>query len=50
MQERTVVKSLVGLLAIAVVVATASTDLIYIAVGVVFFVGCIAYAEWCEKL
>jgi hypothetical protein len=50
MQERTIVKSVVGVLCAAVVVATRNTDVIYVAVGVLFFVVCIAYAEWCERL
>jgi hypothetical protein len=50
MKERTLVKSAVGLLAVVVVMATGNTDIIYVAVGVLFFIVCIAYAEWCERL
>jgi hypothetical protein len=50
MNERTVVKSIVGLLVLVVVLATRNTDLIYIGVAGLFFALCIAYAEWCERL
>ncbi len=50
MNERTVIKSIVGLLVLAVVLATRNTDLIYIGAGALFFGICIAYAEWCERL
>ena len=50
MKEKTIVTSVVALLAIAVVLAMGNTDAIYIAVSVLFFVICIAYAEWCERL
>jgi hypothetical protein len=50
MKERTVIKSIVGLLAAVVIVATGNTDLIYIGASVLFFAICIAYAEWCERL
>ncbi len=50
MKERTVVKSVVALLAACLVFATMNTDAIYVAAAVLFFVICIAYAEWCERL
>ncbi len=50
MQERTIVKSVVGVLIAAAVLFTGNTDIIYVAVGVLFFVISIAYAEWCERL
>jgi hypothetical protein len=50
MNERTIVKSVVGVLIAAVVLLTKNTDVIYVGVGVLFFAICIAYAEWCERL
>jgi hypothetical protein len=50
MKERTVIKSIVGLLAAVVIVATGNTDLIYVGASVLFFGVCIAYAVWCERL
>ena len=50
MNERTIIKCVVALLAAVVVLATGNTDLIYIGASVLFFVICIAYAEWCERL
>jgi hypothetical protein len=50
MKERAVVGAVVALLVMGVIVATFSTDLIYIAAAVFFFALCIAYAEWCERL
>jgi len=50
MKERTIVTSVVALLVAAVVAATRNTDVIFVAVGALFFVVCIAYAEWCERL
>ena len=50
MNERTLVKSIVGLLAAAAVLITGNTDVIYVAVSVALFAIGIAYAEGCEKL
>jgi hypothetical protein len=50
MNERTVIKSVVALLVIAGALATGSTDIIYVAATFLFFVICVAYAEWCERL
>ena len=50
MKERTIIKSIVGVLIIAFALATRNTDVIYVAVSVFFFIICIAYAEWCERL
>jgi hypothetical protein len=50
MKERTVIKSLVGLLVAIALLATRNTDLIYVGASVLFFAICIAYAEWCERL
>jgi hypothetical protein len=51
MKERNVVISVVLLLAsVGLVAITRSTDVIYVAVTLVFFGLCIAYAEWCERL
>ncbi len=45
MKERILVKSIVGLLIVAVILVSGNTDLIYVAVGALFFVICIAYAN-----
>jgi hypothetical protein len=50
MNERTVIKSVVGLLAAVLILAAGNTDLIYVGASVLFFVICIAYAAWCERL
>jgi hypothetical protein len=50
MKERTIVLSLVSLMAGAGILATGNTDLIYISAALLFFVICIAYAAWCEHL
>ena len=50
MKERTIVGTLVAVLAIIAILATENTDLIYITASVLFFVLCIAYAAWCERL
>ena len=50
MKERTLVKSIVGLLAAVLVLASGNTDLIYAGSSVIFFGICVAYAEWCERL
>jgi len=50
MKERTIITSIVGLLAAAIIIATGNTDLIYVGAAVLFFVICIAYAAWCERL
>jgi hypothetical protein len=50
MNERTIVKSVVALLAAAAVLASGNTDLIYPLLSVLFFGLCVAYAEWCERL
>jgi hypothetical protein len=50
MKERTVIKSIVALLAAVVVVGLGNTDLIYIGASLVFFGICVAYAAWCERL
>ncbi len=50
MKERTIVKSVVGLLIVTAVLFTGNTDITYVAVGALFFGICIAYAEWCERL
>jgi hypothetical protein len=50
MKERNIVIGATILLASAVLVATWNTDLIYIVAGILFFIVCIAYAEWCERL
>jgi hypothetical protein len=50
MKERNIVIGVTLLLAAAVILATWTTDLIYIGAGILFFIVCIAYAEWCERL
>jgi hypothetical protein len=50
MKEKTIVQSIVGLLVAAGILFTGNTDLIYPVVALLFFVVCIAYAEWCERL
>jgi hypothetical protein len=50
MNERTVIKAVVALLATVAIFATGNTDLIYLVCAVLFFGLCIAYAEWCERL
>ena len=50
MKERTIVKSIAALLAIAAVLATGNTDVIFVATSIAFFGICIAYAEGGGKL
>lgn len=50
MKERTIVKGILGLVITAAAILTGNTDVIYVGVGVLFFMVCIAYAEWCERL
>lgn len=50
MKERTIIKSIVGLLAALVILGIGNTDLIYIGASLGFFGICAAYAEWCERL
>ena len=50
MKERTIVSSVVILLAGVGIVATGNTDLIYIGAALLFFAISIAYAAWCERL
>jgi hypothetical protein len=50
MKDRIFAKSAVGLLASAIILATANTDLIYVAVLIALFGIGIAYAEGCERL
>ena len=50
MKERTIAGAAVTLLAIGALLATGTADSIFVAVTIVFFLICIAYAEWCERL
>ena len=50
MKERNIIKGIVALLITTAVLFAGNTDIIYVAVGVLFFVISIAYAEWCERL
>jgi hypothetical protein len=50
MKERTIIKSMAGLLACALILGIGNTDLIYIGAALLFFSLCIGYAAWCERL
>ena len=50
MNERTIIKIIIGLLAAVLAVAIGGTDALYPVVAILFFGLCIAYAEWCERL
>ncbi|HUB67876.1 MAG TPA: hypothetical protein VL981_10365 [Candidatus Methylacidiphilales bacterium] len=50
MKEKTIVGTIVAVLAGAGVLAAGSTDVIYVAVSIAFFALCIAYAEGCGRL
>jgi hypothetical protein len=50
MKERTIIKSMVGLMVAIVILITGNTDLIYAGAALLFFGICIAYAAWCERL
>ncbi len=50
MNERTIVKCFVALLAFGMVLAIGNTDTVYIGAEVLFFGLCVAYAAWCERL
>jgi hypothetical protein len=50
MNERTVVKCVVGGLASVAILASGVTDLIYPLAAAYFFGLCVAYAAWCERL
>jgi hypothetical protein len=50
MKERTLIQCILAVLAVVIILATRNMDLIYIAASALFFIVCIAYAEWCERL
>jgi hypothetical protein len=50
MKERTIIKCIAGLLACVVILAIGNTDVIYIGAALLFFLICIGYAAWCERL
>jgi uncharacterized membrane protein YccC len=51
MKERTIVGCIVGaLVLLGVTVVTKSTDVIFVVASIAFFILCIAYAAWCERL
>jgi succinate-acetate transporter protein len=50
MKEKTFVGGLVSFLIIGSLLATKSTDAIYVAVAILFFLLCIAYMEGCGRL
>ena len=49
-KERGFVTGLVSFLIMGSLLATGATDGIYLAVSIAFFLLCIAYAVWCEKI
>jgi len=50
MKERMFIAGLVTLLGLGGLQAMGSADGVYVAASILFFVICIAYAEWCERL
>ncbi len=50
MKERTIVTGVVSLLFAVAILFTGNTDVIFVGASVLFFIICIAYAEWCERL
>jgi succinate-acetate transporter protein len=50
MKERTLVGGLVSFLILGSLLATKSMDAIFVAVTIIFFLLCIAYAEGCGRL
>jgi hypothetical protein len=50
MKERTIIQTIVALLAVAIILGLGNTDLIYVGAAALFFGICIAYAAWCERL
>ncbi len=50
MKDRSIAGVLVGILALGGAFATRSTDVIFVAASIAFFVLCIGYAEWCGRL
>jgi hypothetical protein len=50
MKERTIVSTVVALLAFVGALAIGNTDVIYVVVSIALFAIGIAYAEGCEKL
>jgi hypothetical protein len=49
-KERTFLTGLVAFLVIGSLLDTGTTDGVFVAATVGFFLLCIAYAEWCERL
>ncbi len=49
-KERTFVTCLVSFLVLGTLLFTGLTDGVFIAAAVGFFLLCIAYAAWCEKI
>ena len=49
-KEKAFLTGLISFLIIGSLIATKSPDGIYIAATIGFFLICIAYAEWCERL
>jgi hypothetical protein len=50
MKERKIAAGAVVLLIVGGLAISRNTDAIFVGAGVLFFVVCIAYAEWCERL
>ena len=49
-KERSFVTGLVAFLVIGSLIATGATDGVFAAATIGFFLLCIAYAAWCEKI
>jgi len=50
MNEKVIIKIIIGLLAAVLTIAIGGTDALYPVLAILFFGLCIAYAEWCERL
>jgi hypothetical protein len=50
MKSKAFLTGLISFLLIGSLIATCSTDGYYIAAAIAFFLLCVVYAEWCEKL
>jgi hypothetical protein len=49
-KERIIITGIVSALVFAGLLATGATDAIYFVAAIGFFILCIAYAAWCEKI
>jgi hypothetical protein len=50
MKNRKFAAVAVGFVVVAGLFISRNTDALFVAAGALFFVICIAYAEWCERL